>query len=95
VRTVVYDDRQYAQKQYMAPPIIPDLSKKLISQMPGGVISILVEEGQTVLDGQDLMVIEAMKMQNILKSSIDGVIKSIMVKEGDNVQSDQLLLEFE
>ena len=48
-----------------------------------------------MVDGQDLCVIEAMKMQNILKSERDGKIKSVKVVEGDSVAVDQLLIEFE
>lgn len=63
--------------------------------MPGAVVSVNVQAGQTVVDGQDLCVIEAMKMQNILKSERDGKIKSVRVKSGDSVSVDELLIEFE
>ncbi len=56
--------------------------------MPGTVISVNVQVGQTVVDGQDLCVVEAMKMQNILKSERDGKIKSIKVLAGDSVAVD-------
>lgn len=79
----------------MAPPKKIDYAKSIISPMPGAIVSVSVEVGQTVSDGQELCIIEAMKMQNIIKSSIEGKIKSILIKSGDSVAVDQLLLEFE
>lgn len=79
----------------MAPPKKVDYAKSIISPMPGAIVSVSVEVGQTVSDGQELCIIEAMKMQNIIKSSIEGKIKSILIKSGDSVAVDQLLLEFE
>jgi len=63
--------------------------------MPGAVVSVAVQPGDTVVDGQELCIIEAMKMQNILKSEREGVIKSVNVKSGDSVAVDELLIEFE
>lgn len=79
----------------MAPPKKLDLAKSIISPMPGSIISVAVEPGQTVTDGQELLIIEAMKMQNIIKSSAEGKIKKIHIKPGDSVAVDQLLIEFE
>ena len=95
VETLVYDETQFKYKQFMAPPVKIDTTKSLLSPMPGAVVSISVEPGQTVVDGQELCVIEAMKMQNILKSEREGKIKSVQVKAGDSVAVDQLLIEFE
>lgn len=72
-----------------------DTAKMVMSPMPGAIVSIAVQVGQTVVDGQDLCVIEAMKMQNLIKSQREGKIKSIKVKAGDSVAVDQLLIEFE
>lgn len=52
----------------MAPPKVIDFAKSVISPMPGSIVSVGVSEGQAVTDGQELLVIEAMKMQNILKA---------------------------
>lgn len=92
---MIYDEVQYKHKKHMAPPAKIDFSKSIISPMPGAVVSVNVKVGQTVSDGQDLCVIEAMKMQNILKSERDGKIKSVKVVAGDSVAVDQLLIEFE
>lgn len=95
INTMLYDETQYKYKQHMAPPTKVDHSRSILSPMPGQIVAVNVEVGQTVVDGQDLCVVEAMKMQNILKSERDGVIKSVKVKSGDSVAVDELLIEFE
>jgi len=81
--------------QLMPEKITPDMSKYLLSPMPGLLIKICVEEGQTVKAGEELAIVEAMKMENSLRA-IDSVkIKSILVEEGDNLMVDQTILEFE
>lgn len=79
----------------MAPVVKVDTTKSILSPMPGAVVSVAVQPGDTVVDGQELCIIEAMKMQNILKSEREGVIKSVNVKAGDSVAVDELLIEFE
>jgi len=79
----------------MAPPTKIDHSKSVLSPMPGAIVSVSVQAGDKVVDGQDLCIVEAMKMQNILKSEREGIIKSVNVKAGDSVTVDQLLIEFE
>lgn len=63
--------------------------------MPGLVLSIAVEAGQTVHKGDSLLILEAMKMENIIKSPNDGVIKKITVTKGAAVDKGEVLLEFE
>lgn len=79
----------------MAPVVKIDTTRSILSPMPGAVVSVAVQVGDTVVDGQELCIIEAMKMQNILKSEREGVIKSVNVKSGDSVTVDELLIEFE
>lgn len=79
----------------MAEPQKVDHSRSVLSPMPGAMVSVDVVAGQTVVDGQQLCIIEAMKMQNIIKAERDGKIKSVSVKAGDSVAVDQLLIEFE
>ncbi|MCU0444671.1 MAG: acetyl-CoA carboxylase biotin carboxyl carrier protein subunit [Microscillaceae bacterium] len=62
--------------------------------MPGLIIDVKVEEGQTVKKGDALLILEAMKMENVLKSPTDGVIKAIKVKKGDNVEKNHILVQF-
>ena len=79
----------------MAPVVKIDTTRSILSPMPGAVVSVSVAPGDKVVDGQELCIIEAMKMQNILKSEREGVIKSVNVKAGDSVAVDELLIEFE
>ena len=72
-----------------------DTSKQVLSPMPGLVVSIEVIPGQEVKMGEVVAVIEAMKMENILKAERDGVVKSVGIKAGDSVAADQILVEFE
>jgi biotin carboxyl carrier protein len=67
----------------------------LKAPMPGLVVEISVKEGQKVQEGQPLVVIEAMKMQNELSAQAPGIVKEIMVKEQDTVDPDQVLLVME
>ena len=62
--------------------------------MPGMVLNVLVTEGQEVKKGDALIVLEAMKMENILKSPTDGVIKKIAINKGIAVEKNQLLIQF-
>ncbi len=72
-----------------------DLSKFLLCPMPGAVVKILVEEGETVQAGQNLAVVEAMKMENVLRAVQEGVVSKICVEVGDNLTVDQVIMEFE
>jgi biotin carboxyl carrier protein len=69
--------------------------KEIKSPMPGLVVNIFVEEGQSVAEGEKLLSLEAMKMENILKSPGDGIIKSVKVSKGNSVDKNQILVVFE
>ncbi|MBO6503186.1 MAG: acetyl-CoA carboxylase biotin carboxylase subunit [Kordiimonadaceae bacterium] len=73
----------------------PDTSKFLLCPMPGLVVSINVEEGEEVKAGQSLAVVEAMKMENILRAEKDGVIAKISATAGDSLAVDAVIMEFE
>ncbi|MCW8915330.1 MAG: acetyl/propionyl/methylcrotonyl-CoA carboxylase subunit alpha [Magnetovibrio sp.] len=73
----------------------PDTSKLLMSPMPGLLLSVSVEAGQEVKAGEELAVIEAMKMENVLRAEIDGTIKEVAAKPGDSLAVDQVILSFE
>ena len=62
--------------------------------MPGLVVSLAVSEGQEVKTGETLAIIEAMKMENVLRAERDGVIKKIRVNQGDSVAVDAVVMEF-
>jgi propionyl-CoA carboxylase alpha chain len=71
-----------------------DTSKLIVSPMPGLVVSLDVKEGQQVREGETVAIIEAMKMQNIIKAERDGVVKLVGPKAGDSVAADEVLVEF-
>ena len=76
-------------------PYQPADPRLILSFIPGTVLDILVEPGKNVTKGEDLMILDAMKMKNRLKCNMDGKVKSIMVKKGDNVSKGTVLLELE
>ena len=71
-----------------------DTGKKLLCPMPGLVRSISVAEGNDVKAGDMLAVIEAMKMENVLRAECDGVVKKIFAKPGDSLAVDAVIMEF-
>jgi propionyl-CoA carboxylase alpha chain len=73
----------------------PDTSKLLVSPMPGLLVKLSVRVGDTVKSGQDIAVIEAMKMENNLCANNDGVVLNIPVSEGDSLAVGELIVEFE
>ena len=75
--------------------VAPDTSNLLLCPMPGVVVSVLVEVGQTVEDGQALAVVEAMKMENTLRAESKCVIAKINAAAGDNLAVDEIIMEFE
>ena len=79
---------------YMPAIKVEDLSKKLISPMPGLVKSISIKKNQPIKQGQELIVIEAMKMENILKSEKDCIVDDVLIKEGSSVSTDEVLITF-
>jgi len=76
-------------------PDLGDLARTVVCPMPGLVVSVEVQEGQEVKAGQPVAVVEAMKMENVIRAEADGVIKSVPVKPGDTVAADDALAELE
>ena len=72
----------------------PDLSKFVLSPMPGLLTQITVKPGQEVRAGENIVVIEAMKMQNILRAENDGTVAEVMAKPGDSLAVDQPIIKF-
>ncbi len=72
----------------------PDLSRLLLSPMPGLLVSLAVAEGQQVHAGQELAVVEAMKMMNVLRAERDGKVKALRAQPGESLGVDQIILEF-
>ncbi len=71
-----------------------DLSRFLLSPMPGLLVDIAVKPGQAVRAGEKLAVIEAMKMENTLVAVQDGVVAKVTASKGDSLAVDQVILEF-
>ena len=74
--------------------VAPDTSKFLLCPMPGLVVSINVTEGQEVKAGEPLAVVEAMKMENVLRAEKDGTVSKVNAKKGDSLAVDAVILEF-
>jgi propionyl-CoA carboxylase alpha chain len=94
VSAFVYTEREAAAARLM--PVKPpsDSGKKLLCPMPGLVRSIAVTEGSDVKAGDMLAVVEAMKMENVLRAERDGVVKKIFAKPGDSLAVDAVIMEF-
>jgi propionyl-CoA carboxylase alpha chain len=73
----------------------PDLSKYVISPMPGLLVEVSVQPGQKVQAGERVAVIEAMKMENVLFAAQDGVVKKVVAAKGESLTVDQMIVEFE
>jgi propionyl-CoA carboxylase alpha chain len=73
----------------------PDMSKYLLSPMPGMLSQLMVKQGDEVKTGQHLAVVEAMKMENVLRAERDGVVSKVVAQIGDTLAVDQPILEFD
>ena len=82
----------YKLMPFKAPP---DLSRFVLSPMPGLLADVLVAPGQKVQMGERVAVIEAMKMENVLVAAQSGTVKAVLAKKGESLTVDQLIIEFE
>ena len=94
IDVAVFTKREAELARLMPHKPPPDLSKFLLSPMPGLLVSLAVKEGQEVKSGETLAIVEAMKMQNVLKAERDGTVKKIHGAEGASLAVDQMILEF-
>ena len=81
----------YRKMPFKAPP---DLSRFVLSPMPGLLVDVAVSPGQKVQAGERVAVIEAMKMENVLFATQDGVVKSVLASKGESLTVDQIIVEF-
>jgi propionyl-CoA carboxylase alpha chain len=93
-RAYVYTEREAAAARLMPAKKAADSGKAVRCPMPGLVVSIAVLEGQEVKAGETLAVVEAMKMENVLRAERDGVVKAIRAKPGDSLAVDAVIMEF-
>ena len=92
---IVMSPRTAALHKLMPYKAPPDMSKFVLSPMPGLLVQVAVKQGQEVKAGERVAVIEAMKMENVLFASADGVVKAIRAEQGASLAVDQPIIEFE
>ena len=90
-----YDKDTAKLEKYMLEEDVADLSKYLLAPMPGKIVSVNVKNGQKIKSGESLLILEAMKMENLITATKDVKIKKINVKANDTVEVDQILIEFD
>jgi len=90
----VYTPREAELVRLMPEKKPADTSKKLLCPMPGLVVAIAVTEGQEVKAGEALAIVEAMKMENILRAERDATVKKVNAKKGDSLNVDAVIMEF-
>ena len=91
----VRTSRQQELGSHMLPKVKTDFSKMLVSPMPGRLVSVAVVVGASVEIGQELAVVEAMKMANVLRSPRKGLVKAVRVKAGATLSVDEVIIDFE
>jgi propionyl-CoA carboxylase alpha chain len=94
VSAYVFTESEATAARLMPVTTAADTGKKLLCPMPGLVVSIAVNEGQEVKAGETLAVVEAMKMQNVLRAERDGTVKKVHAAAGATLAVDALILEF-
>jgi len=92
---LVMSRAEYELACLMKEPIPKDFGNVVMSPMPGTLISFAVKEGDVVEMGQELCVVEAMKMQNVLSAEKKATVKAITAQAGDILAVDQIIVEFE
>ena len=95
VDTLVLSPAGAALAEHMLEKAAPDLGRFLLSPMPGLLVRLAVEEGQEAKAGEELAVVEAMKMENSLRATDDVKVKKLLAKVGESLEVDQPILEFE
>jgi len=93
-RVLVLTERSAELHSKLPPKQAADTSKMILSPMPGLVVSLQASVGGEVRSGEVVAIIEAMKMQNIIRAERDGVVKAVNAKAGDSVAADEVLVEF-
>ncbi|MDT3686974.1 MAG: acetyl/propionyl/methylcrotonyl-CoA carboxylase subunit alpha [Pseudorhodoplanes sp.] len=93
-RAYVYTESEAAYARLMPVKELADTGKSVLCPMPGLVVSINVAEGQEVKAGETLAVVEAMKMENVLRAERDGTVKKIHARKGDSLAVDAVIMEF-
>ena len=87
--------RQAELAAMMPEKLPPDTSKMLLCPMPGLIVSVAVEVGDEVQDGQALCTVEAMKIENVLRAEKKAIVTKINAGPGDSLAVDEVIMEFE
>jgi propionyl-CoA carboxylase alpha chain len=95
IQALVMSPRMAELHQLMPYKAPPDLSRFVLSPMPGLLVDVAVSVGQKVQAGERVAVIEAMKMENVLFAAQDGVVKKVVAAKGESLTVDQMIVEFE
>ena len=95
IEALVVSPRMAELHQMMPFKTPPDMSRFVLSPMPGLLVNVAVTPGQRVQAGERVAVIEAMKMENILFAAHDAVVKKVMATQGESLTVDQVIVEFE
>ena len=95
IEALVMSPRMAELHQLMPFKAPPDLSRYVLSPMPGLLVEVSVQPGQKVQAGERVAVIEAMKMENVLFATQDGVVKKVVAAKGESLTVDQMIVEFE
>lgn len=94
-KTVLKDDKDHLLTLLGIENTVSHASSDLKAPMPGLVLDILIKPGDQVKKGDQLLILEAMKMENLIKSPADYTVKSVEIQQGDKVEKNQVLLHFE
>jgi propionyl-CoA carboxylase alpha chain len=94
IDALIMSPRMAELHQLMPYKLPPDMSRFILSPMPGLLVDVAVTVGQKVLAGERVAVIEAMKMENVLFAAADGVVGKVLAAKGDSLSVDQAIIEF-
>jgi len=95
VRTFeIYDPREWELARFMPPPVVKHLDNVLECPMPGLIVETKVKPGDRVFRGQELVILESMKMESAVASPCDGLVESVEAKSGDAVETGTVLITF-
>jgi propionyl-CoA carboxylase alpha chain len=94
IEALVVSQRMAELHQLMPFKAPPDMSRYVLSPMPGLLVDVAVQPGQKVQAGERVAVIEAMKMENVLFAAADGVVAKVMAAKGESLSVDQPIIEF-
>jgi propionyl-CoA carboxylase alpha chain len=93
-KAFVYTESEAAAARLMPVKAAADTGKNVLCPMPGLVVAVSVAAGQEIKAGDTLAIVEAMKMENVLRAERDGIVKAVFVKKGDSLAVDAPILEF-